>query len=254
MLMYVRINGVPVGIWGPEAVMFIGRKIVHAIGASKGWAGQGSGSGTWLGERGRQSSQRGRQRQRKTGRAVGVGVLRNQTSHVCGDQRCKHEIPRRGAGAGSNSLPCRDMGCDPSDAGAYMCLADIAAEGRVPDVRTHMHACFKTFFGSTGIVGLAFGLGADTWVSGPRVTRVLDPLGTVGDWNRIRRRQRAEECVCLEREEISCSFPNTRCLARPGSGTRTSQMPGGCQGPNVGTMQNPRSTCVREAATRIWQV
>lgn len=144
--MYVRINGVPVGIWGPEAVMFIGRKIVHAIGASKGWAGQGSGSGTWLGERGRQSSQRGRQRQRKTGRAVGVGVLRNQTSHVCGDQRCKHEIPRRGAGAGSNSLPCRDMGCDPSDAGAYMCLADIAAEGRVPDVRTHMHACFETFW------------------------------------------------------------------------------------------------------------
>lgn len=39
--MYVRINGVPVGIWGPEAVMFVGRKIVHAIGASKGWAGQG---------------------------------------------------------------------------------------------------------------------------------------------------------------------------------------------------------------------
>lgn len=68
-------------------------------------------------------------------------MLRNQTSHVCGDQRCKHEIPRRGAGAGSNSLPCRDMGCDPSDAGAYMCLADIAAEGRVPDVHTYSHAC-----------------------------------------------------------------------------------------------------------------
>lgn len=35
-------------------------------------------------------------------------------------------------GAGSTSLPCRDMGCDPSDAATYMCLADIAAEGRVP--------------------------------------------------------------------------------------------------------------------------
>ena len=67
-------------------------------------------------------------------------MLRNQTSHVCGDQRCKHEIPRRGAGAGSDSLPCRDMGCDPSDAGVYMCLAAIAAEGRVPYVRTYMHA------------------------------------------------------------------------------------------------------------------
>lgn len=128
--------------------------------------------------------------------------------------------------------------------------------------RTYILTCMRASrlsFGSTGIVGLAFGLGlglgADTWVSGPRVREVLAPLDTVGDWNCMRRRQRAEKCVSREwKRSVSCSFPNSRCLARPGSGTRTSQMPGGCQGPNVGTMQNPRSTCVREAAARIWQV
>lgn len=236
---------------------------MHAIGASKGWDGQGSGSGsgsgTWLGERGRQSSQRGRQRQRKTGRAVGVGVLATglptcvETSVVSTKYRgvVRAQVAIRCCRAVTWAATRRTQ--------ERICVWQILqAEGRVPYVRTYTHACVLqdfVFCGSTGIVGLAFGPGADTWVSGPRVRRVLAPLGTVGDWNCIRRRQRAEECVSREgRDQLSCSFPNTRCLARPGSGTRTSQMPGGCQGLNVGTMQNPRSTCVREAAARIWQV
>lgn len=65
---YVRINGLAVGSWGPEAVSSSAGQFVHAVGAWKAWAGQG----TRFGERGRQ---RGCQHQRETGRAVGVGVL-----------------------------------------------------------------------------------------------------------------------------------------------------------------------------------
>lgn len=79
-------------------------------------------------------------------------------------------------GAGSTLLPCRDMGCDPSEAGAYMCLADIAAEWRVPYATCIAYACFKTLAGL--VFGLVFGLvselGAGT-EKGPPVRRVLSP-------------------------------------------------------------------------------
>lgn len=89
-----------------------------------------------------------------------------------------------------------------------MCLADIAAEGRVPYVHTHMHACFKTFW-------LDWHRWAGIWTwsrhlgERPASERSSSPLGYRG---RLELYPTAaaggEECVSREgRDQLVARFP-----------------------------------------------
>lgn len=90
------------------------------------------------------------------------------------DRRCTHEIPS------SASLPCRDMGRDPSDAAAYMRVADIAAEEHVP----YMHASVSRFWLARPWPGLGLALGWQPRLGEGRVCEASSvTLGSVGDWN-----------------------------------------------------------------------
>lgn len=63
----------------------------------------------------------------------------------------------RGVVAAALRCRGRNMDCDPSDAGAYMCLADIAAGGRVPC----LHAS-RLWLDRPGLELTRLGLGAET--------------------------------------------------------------------------------------------